>query len=308
MVRLIGSPRARRRTALRVVVTGCSSGIGLATAEELAARGHEVIATARSDAGAARVAELAQRFPSLRLERLDVTDGEQVDHLFERLGQEGRLDALVNNAGIAISGFVEHLSEDDYRAVMEANFFAPVHLSRSAYAIMRRQGSGTVVQVSSGAGRIGLPLMSAYAASKHALSGFSESFAVEASASGVRVVLLELGNHRTAMQLGGSPVRGSGTSGGEVAARLAGATERLVDRHGADPSSAANAIARWVEHPSPPFRRPVGIDARLLLLAVRALPGGLLRSASAHTLRRAGHSPQTIAPSPSSRSHEVSTR
>lgn len=170
-------------------MTGCSTGIGRATALEAAERGHQVFASARrredvSDLAAKGIATLA----------LDVTDpGSIGEAVQEVLRSAERIDALVNNAGYGQYGAIEDVSPDEWRAQFEVNVFGAIAVLRAVLPAMRAARSGTVVNVSSLAGKVTIPFAGAYCASKHALEAISDALRVELSPWGIRVVLVEPG-------------------------------------------------------------------------------------------------------------------
>lgn len=170
-------------------MTGCSTGIGRATALEAAARGHRVFASARrfesvSDLAGKGITPLA----------LDVTDPPSIGEAVEKvLRAADRIDALVNNAGYGQYGAVEDVSPDEWRAQFEVNVFGALAVLRAVLPAMREARGGTVVNVSSVAGRVAVPFAGAYSASKHALEAISDALRVELSPWGIRVVLVEPG-------------------------------------------------------------------------------------------------------------------
>ncbi len=180
------------------LVTGCSSGIGEATALALAGARFRVFASGRTLAGV----EHLRGTPGVEPIELDVMDDASivraVAHAFNAAG---RIDVLVNNAGFAILGAVEDLPREEIRRQFEVNVFGAMALCRQVLPIMRRQGTGTIVNVSSVAGRVSVPLMGAYCASKFALEALTDSLRVEARPFGIRVVSLEPGSTRTAFQV-----------------------------------------------------------------------------------------------------------
>lgn len=175
------------------LVTGCSSGIGRATALLLARSGFRVFATVRTDASEASLLVDARGLP-LEILRLDVRDEAAVSRVVrEVLDRAGRIDVLVNNAGFAQLGAIEDLSRDVLRQQLEVNVVGAMHLSREVLPAMRAQGGGTIVNVSSIAGRVSVPFIGAYCASKFALEALSDAMRLEARPYGVRVVLVEPG-------------------------------------------------------------------------------------------------------------------
>lgn len=177
----------RRRQV--ILVTGCSTGIGRATALEAATRGHRVFASARRPESVAGL--VAKGIAPLALDVTEpATIGEAVQ---EVLRSEGRIDALVNNAGYGQYGAVEDVSLDEWRAQFEVNVFGALAVLRAVLPAMRAARGGTVVNVSSVAGRVAVPFAGAYSASKHALEAISDALRVEISPWGIRVVLVEPG-------------------------------------------------------------------------------------------------------------------
>ncbi|HEY3644280.1 MAG TPA: SDR family NAD(P)-dependent oxidoreductase [Gammaproteobacteria bacterium] len=173
-----------------VLITGCSSGIGLASAELLKARGWRVIATARKPED---VAGLEQRgFEALQLDVCDALSMQRtLATLFTLTG--GGLDALVNNAGIAIPGAVEDLTRENLQRQFDTNFFGLIELTRQVLPVMRRRGRGRIVMVSSILGRVAMPWRGAYNASKFALEGITDTLRMELRGSGIQVSLVNPG-------------------------------------------------------------------------------------------------------------------
>ncbi|MFJ8478106.1 SDR family NAD(P)-dependent oxidoreductase [Kitasatospora sp. NPDC094011] len=179
-----------------VLITGTSSGIGLAAAVAAARAGHRVIATMR-DTGRAgdllRAAERADVAERIEVERLDVTDPASVaECLAVVLERHGRLDAVVNNAGAGFVGTVEQTGLEPVRAAMEVNYFGVVEVTRAAMPHLRASG-GRVVTVTSVGGVVGQPFNEAYCAAKFAVEGFMESLAPVAATVGVAVTVVEPG-------------------------------------------------------------------------------------------------------------------
>ena len=172
----------------RVLITGCSTGIGRATAVELTARGHEVVATARRPESLDGL-EVAERLA------LDVDDAASVQ---AAVAAAGTVDVLVNNAGWESAGPVEKADLDEVRAMFETNLLGAARMVQAVLPAMRERGSGTIVNVSSVAGVVAGPLNGFYAASKHALEAMSESLHYEVGHFGVRVVIIEPGAFATA--------------------------------------------------------------------------------------------------------------
>src|ERR1700693_6029577 len=173
-----------------VLITGCSSGIGKATALAAGARGHRIYEPAR-DPGSLRELAAGGRIRTLAL---DVTDTSSIGRAVASvLGEAGRLDVLVNNAGYGQYGAVEEVTAEEWRREFDVNLFGAVEVTRAVLPAMRRARSGTIVNVSSVAGKIAIPFAAPYCASKHALEAVSDSLRVEVAPFSIRVVVIEAG-------------------------------------------------------------------------------------------------------------------
>jgi len=242
----------------RWFITGVSTGFGREMARVLVEGGNQVIGTVRR---AEQRAELeAERIDTILT---DVNDTAQVEAAVgEVQARLGGVDVLVNNAGFGQTGAAEALSMDEFRAVMETNFFGAVAVTR-AFLPQLREAGGTIVNISSMAGLIGFGGMSAYNASKFALEGFSEALAEEVAPFGVKVLIVEPGAFRT--DFSGRSIRNaskrvvaySGTQAGEIG-------NQMGQYHGSepgDPVKAVKAIIAAVETDAPPLRLALGADA-----------------------------------------------
>jgi NAD(P)-dependent dehydrogenase (short-subunit alcohol dehydrogenase family) len=244
---------------MRVLITGCSSGFGRGAAVELTKRGHEVIATARRPEVLEDL-DVAQRGP------LDV---ESDDSVRDAVKAAGHVDALVNNAGFGIIGPVERLPIDEGKRLFETNFFGALRMIQAVLPQMRARGDGTIINVTSVAGRVAPPLDGMYSGSKFALEGLTEALKLEVAHFGIRVALVEPGFFATEFS---DNVRRFGTETApydELAAAWSKASTRL--RGGAEtgpgPEAVAATIADIVESDAPAFRYPVGDDAEMVLAA-----------------------------------------
>jgi NAD(P)-dependent dehydrogenase (short-subunit alcohol dehydrogenase family) len=181
------------------VVTGSSSGIGFETSLMLARNGFQTYATMRDPKKGENIKSIATKEDlPIHIEQLDVTDNESVMNAIQAiLTQAGRIDVLVNNAGYALAGAVEDLAIEEIKAQYETNLFGLIRTSQVVLPIMRKQKSGTIVNISSGAGRFGFPGFSAYVSTKFAVEGLSESMAYELEPFGIKVILIEPGVIRT---------------------------------------------------------------------------------------------------------------
>ena len=197
MISMSSSPNNQR--ALVAVVTGSSGGIGLATSLALAGNGYLTYATMRNLAKRDSIQSIAdkQRLP-IRIVQLDVTDENSIKSAIQSiLSETGRIDLLVNNAGYGLTGAFEDIGIDEIKAQYETNLYGVIRVTQQVLPIMRTQGSGRIINISSGAGRFGYPGGSAYVSSKFALEGLSESMAYELEQFGIKVILVEPGVVRT---------------------------------------------------------------------------------------------------------------
>jgi NAD(P)-dependent dehydrogenase (short-subunit alcohol dehydrogenase family) len=189
-----------RNKKVVAVVTGSSSGIGFETSLVLAKNGFVTYATMRNLGKSNKIIELKQK-KKLPLEvlKLDVTDDKSIKEAIEKIvnEQQGTIDVLVNNAGYGLLGPLEELSIQEFKEQFEANVFGVIRVIQEILPIMRKQRHGTIVNISSVAGRIGFPLTSAYVSSKFALEGLSESIAYELEPFGINVILVEPGVIKT---------------------------------------------------------------------------------------------------------------
>jgi NAD(P)-dependent dehydrogenase (short-subunit alcohol dehydrogenase family) len=264
-----------------VLITGTSSGIGLAAAVECAAAGHQVVATMRNLDRRKPLEEAAKaRGVAVHVEQLDVTADGVGAKVRELVLKYGPIYAAVNNAGIAVGGPFEEQSEIDVREQFETNVFGLMAVTRAVLPSMRAARRGRVINVSSLAGRVAFPLLSAYAASKHAVEGFSESLRWEVEPFGIDVCLVEPGTFKTPV-FSINQRRAAGFASDGPYKALNEGVERLVAEETEKtlpPEPVGRAIARLVSEPSPRFRTLVGIDARTLVTLRRMVPDRLFAS------------------------------
>lgn len=259
-----------------VLITGASSGIGMATALYMAERGCRVVGTSRArERLAALESEAARRDLPVAGVELDINDEDGLaDALGSIVNEHGPVSVLVNNAGYGLFGPVQTLNTDELRAQFETNFFAVARLIRAVLPGMIEAGRGTIVNVSSILGRIGTPFNGAYVASKFALEGLSESLRTELWPLGVRVALVEPGLFRTAFHENQTIAAALESDDG---APYADYIRRYRSRYsgprqGNDPIVVAKVIHGIVRSRRPRFRYPVGLDSRLGALGARLLP------------------------------------
>ncbi len=273
------------------IVTGASSGIGMLTALTLARSGYRVIAAMRRPEQAdelRRRAEQAGVAHLLDSRQLDVTDTAAIEPFVEDVhAAYGRIDVLVNNAGIAVGGFVEDVPLAAWREQMETNFFGLIALTRAVVPRMRAQASGTIINMSSVSGLIAFPGYAPYAASKYAVEGFSESLRHELRTHGIRVVLIEPGAYRTSIWAKGLARmhRSPDTPYAPMLEAVLRFSRKAADTS-PDPQEVADLIGRVVRTSKPRLRYPIGRGMRMLLLGKAILPWRLLEGLIALALRR----------------------
>lgn len=243
------------------IITGASRGIGRALAESALAAGDNVVAAVRRPES---LADLAASYPETCLiKQFDVRDVAAAAGLVQdALDRFYRLDVLVNNAGRAVVGAVEEVSDAQLRDLMDLHLHGPAALVRAALPVMRTQGAGTIVQMSSQGGRMSFPGVSAYSASKFALEGWSEALAGEVAPFGIRVMIVEPSRFRTGFNAADvlEFAEASEIYRGVLAAvraDLAGADGRQEG----DPARAAEIIVSLVHGDEVPLRLPLGREA-----------------------------------------------
>ena len=199
LVYMSSSPNNQQQPV--AVVTGSSSGIGLATSLALSKNGYHTYATMRNLAKRDSIQSVSDKqHLSIRVVQLDVTDENSINNAIQSiLSESGRIDLLVNNAGYVLTGAFEDIGIDEIKALYETNVFGVIRVTQAVLPIMRKQRSGRIINISSGAGRIGYPGDSAYVSSKFALEGLSESMAFEVEQFGIKTVLVEPGFVRTSI-------------------------------------------------------------------------------------------------------------
>jgi NAD(P)-dependent dehydrogenase (short-subunit alcohol dehydrogenase family) len=257
------------------LITGASTGIGRATALRLAGSGWTVLAGVRKTVdGEALLAAGGERIVPITL---DVTDAAQIAATVDTVGEHGRLDALVNNAGIGFGGPLELIPIDDLRNQLEVNVLGPVAVTQALLPALRR-ARGRIVFVSSVGGRVAMAFTAPYAASKHAIEAIGDALRVELRSSNVQVALVEPGSVTTPIW-DKSRAQGDGLS---VPAELteqyghvpAAMNKVLQDteRRGIPPEQVAETIERALTARRMKARYLIGRDARAMLLARRLLP------------------------------------
>jgi len=250
-------------------ITGSSRGLGRSLTTAVLAAGDKVAATARNPK---TLNDLKTQYPDQILPlALDVNDNTQIRAAVEQTVKAfGRIDVLVNNAGFGITGAAEAFTDEQVRSQLETNLYAPIAITRAVLPVMRKQGSGRILQISSVGGRVGNAGLSMYQAAKFGLGGFSEALAKEVAPLGIYVTSVEPGGFRTdwggASMTFAPDIEGYEASVGAVRSFLR--TGNYVPM--GDPDKAAKVMIRLVDDPQPPVHLVLGSEAIALLKAANA--------------------------------------
>lgn len=264
-----------------VLVTGASTGIGLALVRQLQAAGSfRIVATARKSSLSRFDEAGIQETDRLRIRALDITNCEEREALLSEVEMEwGGVDVLVNNAGVSYRAVQEHLTDEDEKHQFDVNYFAPMRLIRRVLPKMRRQKRGHIINVSSVGGMMAMPTMSLYSASKFALEGASEGLWYELRPWNIRVSLVQPGfvnsNGFERVQIPTDAKLAQSNVQAEYHAHYSYMTD-FITRHmrtaRATPESVARKILKTIRNSNPPLRVPATIDARLFSMLRRLLP------------------------------------
>lgn len=242
-----------------VIITGTSKGIGLETALAFAAAGYKVFATMRNpDMAAAFKQKIKDESLSITIAAMDVDSDESVMHCIDNILKEnGTIDVLVNNAGIERHGSIEEMTMEDFKSVMETNYFGVLRCTKALLPLMRKNCSGCIINVASIAGHISNTPLGAYSASKFALEAVSEALAQEVKPHNIRVAIVEPGIINTQMA---NDISTSDASIYPQSKRFAGLFAASL-KTPTQPSMVAEKILEIAESDSWILRHPVGPDA-----------------------------------------------
>ena len=246
----------RQNSMLTALITGTSTGIGRATALRLARDGLRVWASMRDTSMGASLEEIASaEHLDLKVVQLDVEDQPSVDDAFSQIGA---VDILVNNAGLSPVGSVEEFDLSDWKQLFETNVFGLIRCTQAVLPSMRANGSGRIINISSVAGRVAIPMFGPYSSTKWAVEAISESLASEAAIFGIQVTLIEPGAVATPIrEKTGVPKRESPY---RPVAKNWGFSVGYDHAHPSEPEEVAAAISEVITNPSPPLRVTVGSD------------------------------------------------
>lgn len=245
-----------------VFITGASAGIGKSTALHLQKEGYRVFGASRSGRADGVKDMLA----------MDVNSDADVARAIEAvLQQAGRIDVLVNCAGFGIAGAIEDTSMDEARSQFDTNFFGTARVCRAVLPVMRRQGEGLIINISSLGGIAAIPFQGYYSASKFAIEGFSEALRMEVRPFGIHVAMVEPGDFATGFTDSRRVVTAAAASAYEERFRTALSVMEHDERNGPDPFAVAECIAGLIRRPVPGLRHAVGLRSQTWGVALKRL-------------------------------------
>ncbi|MFM5892900.1 MAG: oxidoreductase [Novosphingobium sp.] len=246
------------------IVTGASAGIGKTTAEVLAREGYRVFGTSRK--------VRADGPHGVEMVACDVTDQQSVNRLIAHvMGEAGQIDLVVNNAGLGLVGAAEESSVGQSQALFDVNLFGVMRVTNAVLPAMRQRGSGRIINISSALGLIPAPYLAHYAATKHAVEGYSQSLDHELREFGIRVLVVEPAYTRTEMESNSLEVDAPLPIYAETSDRMFALNAKMLAT-GDDPVVVAETILRAAQDSDPKLRYPAGKAARQISLLRRLVP------------------------------------
>jgi NAD(P)-dependent dehydrogenase (short-subunit alcohol dehydrogenase family) len=260
-----------------ILVTGASSGLGLAVARHLSHIGHTVYAGARSFGS-----ERTKTSPNLHEVYLDVSDTGSIESFVKTAIQnEGRIDVLINCAAVLVLGSVEDTSAEEYEKVINTNLFGTIGMCRAVLPYMREQRCGCIINFSSIMGLIAVPFQSAYTSSKFAIEGFTEALSMEVKDYGIKAILIEPTDHMSGSQKYRQHALSADSDSSPYHDLFLKVTEKIDydEAHGSDPDRLAKFVAKIIQKRNPRLRYKIGkFDQKLSVLLKRILPGRVFES------------------------------
>lgn len=259
-----------------VLITGASSGIGKCLASFLSQRGYRVYGTSRKAPVKQEDSQPGDQL--VEMIQLDVCSDESVDQAVNYVVQrEGRIDILVNNAGFGLAGAVEDVSHEEAYRQFDTNFFGVLRLCRKVIPIMRKQKSGTIINISSVAAQFPIPYQSMYSASKSALELMTEAMRIELKPFGIKVCLVEPGDTRTGFT-GNRQTARAALEDSVYGERFNKAVNAMIrdELNGPTPEGVAKAVFRLIRRKNPPIRKVVGLKYKVFVFLKRLLPSRIV--------------------------------
>ncbi|HZG13809.1 MAG TPA: SDR family oxidoreductase [Candidatus Bathyarchaeia archaeon] len=273
-----------------VVITGASSGFGLLASVALAKEGYQVIAAVRNIGNSSNLVSAAREAKvetSIDIVTLDITDENSIKeaehYVMERYGS---VDLLINNAGVAVGGFVEEITSTEWERQFSTNVLGLIAVTRAFLPHMRKRRKGTIINMSSISGQIGFPGLAPYAASKHAVEGFSEALRLEMLPHNVYVCMIEPDSYKTDIwQKSRDQIRLTPDSPyAEQMRALNDQVDRIIEQ-APPPDEVIERIIQIAKHPAPKLRYPVGRNIRATLFWKHLLPWSWLEKLILWNLR-----------------------
>ena len=250
------------------LVTGCSSGIGYTTALDLARKGYFTYASVRNlDSGQILQTEAQKENLNLKIIEIDITKEETIKKAINEIELEkGRIDVLVNNAGYGMMGSIEDLSIDEIKEALETDFFGHVRMIKSVIPMMRKNGGGRIINISSISGKMGFGFSSPYTCSKFALEGLSECIRMELMPFGIITTIIEPGVVKTKFHEKMKFASNSKNSQhyGKIMESMSKQSKKLFEM-GIDPKEVSQKIIESIDTKNPQVRYTVGPDSSLMM-------------------------------------------
>ena len=246
-----------------ILITGISSGFGRAMAQQLSADGHTVYGTVRRD---------VEQFPGVHYLRAEVRDTASVQAAVASVLQaEGRIDVLINNAGMGIGGPIEFAPEDDVKLQMDTNFMGQVRFTQAVLPTMRKQGSGKILCFSSIGGVMGLPFQGFYSASKFAIEGFCEALQIEVRRHGIQVILIEPGDFSTGFTAARIKQVSDEAAAAYPSLRKSVSSFEKDEQTGLKPEFLARKVAKIIRKKHPKFRYVIATFIQKLSIPLKRI-------------------------------------
>ncbi len=308
-----------RPSTLTVLVTGASTGLGLAIARKLIAAGHQVVLTARAESLPRFAEEGITEGPGVWLRALDVTRSDQREPLVDWIEAElGGVDVLVNNAGVSYRAVVEHVTETERMGQLDVNFRSAMEMARLVLPGMRARRWGRIISVSSVGGMMAMPTMGVYSASKWALEGASEALWYEVRPWNIGVTLIEPGfiNSDGFLKVRYTPMAAQASADPTSPyyghyTHMAGFIGKVMRRVRATPESVADKVLKTIDARNPPLRVAATLDAWIFFWLRRLLPRRLYHWVLYRNLpgvRTWGDAPPQVETQPARSATQASTR
>lgn len=260
-----------------VLLTGASSGIGRAIAQGLAEEGFKVYGTSRSPVTDDKIIKNDKGKGFIKFIKLDVCDEDSVKKAVDFVVEaEGRIDILINNAGIAIAGPIEETKPQEALKQFDTNFFGSLRMCRAVLPVMRKQNNGLIIIIGSVMGLISVPFQAMYGASKYALEAFNEALRIEVKPFGIKSVIIEPGDIKT--DITNNRYFCEETANSSYGNRFTDSLEKMAhdEQNGPSPDVVVKAVLKLVQRKNPPVRITVGFTYKVFVLLKRLLPSRLV--------------------------------